>query len=79
MPYLKSAQPESYLLTEQVLALLNVSRPTLNRWMDQRGFPVHGRGTGLHLRFLWSEIQTWMADQSKPDASSSTTISEITG
>ena len=60
-------------------AVLYSPRSHSATWMDQRGFPVHGRGTGLHLRFLWSEIQTWMADQSKPDSSSSITISEITG
>jgi excisionase family DNA binding protein len=74
-----SAFPEAYLTTDEVLALLRISRATLHRWMDNDGFPVHGRGTRRHLRFVWSEVQTWMADQSKSDSSSSTTISEITG
>lgn len=69
---------EPYLTTEQVLSVLSISRATLNRWID-RGFPVHGRGTGRHLRFRMSEVDRWMSKSD--DAGSASTVStlEITG
>jgi excisionase family DNA binding protein len=52
--------PEPYLPPDEVLRLLCISRATLYRWIQQ-GLPVHGRGAGRHLRFVWSEVQGWMA------------------
>ena len=70
--------PEPYLSTNQVLAVLGISRATLNRWIVA-GLPAIGRGTGRHLRFRMSEIEIWMAGQANPNYSNSSSSHGITG
>jgi excisionase family DNA binding protein len=74
----RSLSVEPYLTTEQIISVLAISRATLNRWID-RGFPVHGRGTGRHLRFRMSEVDRWMSKSDVACFASAPSTLDITG
>jgi predicted DNA-binding transcriptional regulator AlpA len=59
--------PGARLLTEhEVLAIIRMSRPTLDRWVREGTFPMFVKlHTGGAKRWLASEVEDWLASRSK--------------
>lgn len=50
---------DTLLTTHEVTELVQVSRPTLYRWMGQGYFP-HPVKHGTQNRWLYQEVQAWL-------------------
>ena len=63
-------EPDNQLLTVKELAeLLQVPVPTIHNWRYRRQGPK-GFRVGRHIRFLKSDVESWLASQREPDRSS---------
>jgi excisionase family DNA binding protein len=67
---MKITEPADQLLTVKELAeLLQVPVPTIHNWRYRRQGPK-GFRVGRHIRFLKSDVDSWLAHQRKADRSS---------
>ena len=67
---MKITEPGDQLLTVKELAeLLQVPVPTIHNWRYRRQGPK-GFRVGRHIRFLKSDVDSWLAHQRKADRSS---------
>ena len=63
-------EPDNQLLTVKELAeLLQVPVPTIHNWRYRRQGPK-GFRVGRHIRFLKSDVESWLASQRESDRSS---------
>lgn len=53
---------EPYLDKAEVARRLGISRTTLERYIDERDFPVMHVGPRL-VRFDWEAVQNWLREQ----------------
>ena len=51
---------EPYLNKAEVARRLGISRTTLERYIDEKGFPATYVGPRL-VRFDWADVQAWVA------------------
>lgn len=51
---------ERWVNVDQVAAHLDVTKETVYRWIDKKGFPAHK--AGRLLRFKLSEVDAWVRD-----------------
>lgn len=67
---MKITEPDNQLLTVKELAeLLQVPVPTIHNWRYRRQGPK-GFRVGRHIRFLKSDVESWLTKQRESDRSS---------
>jgi predicted DNA-binding transcriptional regulator AlpA len=66
------------LKTADVLSRVQVSRPTLYRWMSEGRFPLPSRPCGVNL-WRESDIARWIADLPPSDPSARSALADRFG
>jgi len=69
MANINSNKPEQLMSTVQVAELLQIPVGTLHNWRYRRQGPK-GFRVGRHIRFLKSDVESWLASQRESDRSS---------
>ena len=58
-----SEQFDKLLSTPELCAFLGITRDTLYEWREVHTAPPALKLPNGHLRFPWSELMVWLADQ----------------